>query len=66
MIRRPRPQEIELLPQIENAADLRYRLVGLDLVVDMPPHNRAVLELGRRRTCCGWRPRLAPASWGSS
>lgn len=29
MIRRPRPHEIKLLPQIENEADLRYRRVGL-------------------------------------
>jgi len=48
MIRRPHPHEIELLPQIENAADLRYRRVGLDLVNDMPPHSLATLQSGRR------------------
>lgn len=48
MIRPPRPHEIKLLPQIENAADLRYRRVGLDLVVRMPCHSVAVLERGRR------------------
>jgi hypothetical protein len=28
MIRRPRPNEIKLLPQIENEVDLRYARVG--------------------------------------
>ncbi|MDP1962566.1 MAG: hypothetical protein Q8K93_10240 [Reyranella sp.] len=36
------------MPQIENAADQRYRRTGLDLVVDMP-HSLASLEAGRRR-----------------
>jgi GNAT superfamily N-acetyltransferase len=49
MIRRPRRPEIKLLPQIENAADLRYRRVGLQLVIDMPPHSHDLLEHGRRR-----------------
>ena len=48
MIRPPHPHEIKLLPQIENAADLRYRRAGLDLVVRMPCHSLAVLECGRR------------------
>lgn len=48
MIRRPRPHEIKLLPQIENEADLRYRHVGLDRVIDMPPASLASLEAGRR------------------
>lgn len=48
MIRPPRPHEIKLLPQIENAADLRYRRAGLELVVRMPCHSLAVLERGRR------------------
>jgi hypothetical protein len=30
MIRRPRPNEIKLLPQIENEADQRYGRVGLE------------------------------------
>ncbi len=37
MIRRPRPTEIKLLPQIENQADLRFARVGLQRVIDMPP-----------------------------
>jgi len=49
MIRAARRHEIPLLPQIENAADQRYRRAGLDLVVDMPPHSLASLEAGRRR-----------------
>lgn len=49
MIRRPRRHEIKLLPQIENAADLAYRRVGLQLVIDMPPHSLEVLEHGCRR-----------------
>ena len=48
MIRPPHPLEIKLLPQIENAADLRYRRAGLDIVVCMPAHSLAVLERGRR------------------
>lgn len=48
MIRAARRHEIPLLPQIENAADQRYRRTGLDLVVDMP-HSLASLEAGRRR-----------------
>ncbi len=48
MIRRPRPHEIKLLPQIENAADLRYRQVGLQLVIDMPPASLASLTAGCR------------------
>ncbi len=48
MIRRPRPHEIKLLPQIENEADVRYRRVGLGRVVDMPPASLASLEAGRR------------------
>ncbi len=48
MIRRPRPDEIRLLPQIENAADRRYVRVGLPRVVDMPPATAASLEYGRR------------------
>jgi GNAT superfamily N-acetyltransferase len=49
MIRAALPHEIALLPQIENAADLRFRRAGLDLVVRMPPHSLASLERGRRR-----------------
>lgn len=48
MIRAPRPHEIPLLPQIENAADLRYVRAGLRRVVDMPPATIASLEQGRR------------------
>lgn len=49
MIRPAHPHEIALLPQIENAADLRYRRAGLDLVVRMPAHSVASYERGRRR-----------------
>ena len=49
MIRAPRPDEIRLLPQIENAADERFARVGLQIVVDMPPATLAVLEFGRTR-----------------
>jgi GNAT superfamily N-acetyltransferase len=49
MIRRPRPNEIKLLPQIENEADRRYLRVGLGRVVDMPPASIAALECGLRR-----------------
>lgn len=48
MIRVPRPAEIELLPHIENAADERYRRVGLARVLAMPPASIASLEAGRR------------------
>lgn len=48
MIRAARRHEIPLLPQIENAADERYRRVGLDLVIDMPPATIGSLEQGRR------------------
>jgi GNAT superfamily N-acetyltransferase len=48
MIRRPRPTEIKLLPQIENEADRRYARVGLRRIVDMPPASIASLEQGRR------------------
>lgn len=48
MIRAPRPQEIALLPQIENAADRRYVRAGLRRVLDMPPASVATLERARR------------------
>ena len=48
MIRRPRPNEIKLLPQIENEADLRYARVGFGRVTAMPPATLASLEHGRR------------------
>lgn len=48
MIRPPHPHEIALLPQIENAADLRYRKVGLQCVIDMPAHSIASLTEGWR------------------
>ena len=48
MIRPPHIHEIALLPQIENAADLRYRMVGLQCVVDMPAHSLASLREGWR------------------
>jgi len=48
MIRRPHPNEIKLLPQIENEADRRYARVGLGRIVDMPPASIAALEFGRR------------------
>jgi GNAT superfamily N-acetyltransferase len=48
MIRPPRPDEIPLLPQIENEADLRYVRVGLRSVLNMPPATLASLEFARR------------------
>jgi GNAT superfamily N-acetyltransferase len=48
MIRAAHPHEIALLPQIENAADVRYRRVGLERIIGMPPHSLALLEHGRR------------------
>ena len=48
MIRPARRHEIRLLPKVENAADLRFARVGLQLVVDMPGHSIAALEHGRR------------------
>ena len=45
MIRRPRPNEIKLLPQIENAADERYARVGLRQVLAMP--SASLMSLGR-------------------
>jgi GNAT superfamily N-acetyltransferase len=48
MIRAARPDEIALLPQIENAADERYARVGLPQVIAMPPASSASLEQGRR------------------
>ncbi|MDI1287611.1 MAG: GNAT family N-acetyltransferase [Reyranella sp.] len=48
MIRCPRPDEIPLLPQIENVADRRYARAGLPRVIDMPPATAASLEQGRR------------------
>jgi GNAT superfamily N-acetyltransferase len=48
MIRAARPDEIALLPQIENAADERYARVGLRQVIAMPPASIASLEQGRR------------------
>jgi GNAT superfamily N-acetyltransferase len=48
MIRRPHRHEIKLLPQVENAADERYRRVGLSRVVAMPPASLASLTAGWR------------------
>jgi GNAT superfamily N-acetyltransferase len=48
MIRPPRPDEVQLLPQIENDADRRYARVGLRRVIDMPPATIASLEFARR------------------
>ena len=48
MIRPAHRQEIVLLPQIENAADVRYGRVGLRQVIAMPPASVASLEQGRR------------------
>jgi hypothetical protein len=59
MIRRPRPNEIKLLPQIENEADLRYARVGLRRVIDMPPASLASLEHARRHGMFGWRSRAS-------
>jgi GNAT superfamily N-acetyltransferase len=49
MIRPPRPDELPLLPQIENEADRRYARVGLSFIVDMPPATLVSLEHARRR-----------------
>lgn len=48
MIRRPHRHEIKLLPQVENAADERYRRVGLGRVLAMPPASLDSLEAGWR------------------
>jgi GNAT superfamily N-acetyltransferase len=48
MIRAARPEEIALLPQIENAADQRYVRAGLPQVLAMPPASLASLKRGRR------------------
>ena len=48
MIRAARPNEIALLPQIEDAADERYARVGLPRIIDMPPASITSLEQGRR------------------
>lgn len=48
MIRAAYPDEIALLPQIENTADGRYARVGLRCVLEMPPHRLEALERGRR------------------
>ena len=48
MIRIAHPDEIGLLPQIENAADERYVRVGLPRILAMPPASIASLEHGRR------------------
>ena len=48
MIRPPRPDELPILPQIENEADRRYARVGLAFIVDMPPATLASLEYARR------------------
>jgi hypothetical protein len=41
MIRAARPDEIALLPQIENAADERYARRGMPQVLAMPPDSIA-------------------------
>ncbi len=61
MIRRPRPNEIKLLPQIENEADRRYLRVGLGRIVDMPSASIAALECGLRTTGSGSQPRRSAA-----
>jgi len=48
MLRAARPEEIALLPQIENAADEQYVRVGLRRVLAMPPASVTSLEHGRR------------------
>ena len=48
MIRRPRRPEIKRLPQVENAADERYRRVGLGRILAMPAASLASLEAGWR------------------
>jgi len=50
MIRAPRPDEIRLLPQIENTADRRYARAGLRRVLSMPPASVASLEHGRHHS----------------
>jgi GNAT superfamily N-acetyltransferase len=49
MIRPPRPDELRLLPQIENEADRSYARIGLGFIVDMPTATLASLEHARRR-----------------
>ena len=46
MIRTARPDEIALLPQIEDAADERYARVGLLRILAMPSASIASLSTG--------------------
>jgi GNAT superfamily N-acetyltransferase len=48
MIRRPRPNEIKLLPQIENEADQHFARVGLGQVCRMPTVSPRLLERAPR------------------
>ena len=57
MIRPPRPDELRLLPQIENQADRRYARFGLPFIVDMPTATLAALDSARRGNGCGSPPR---------
>ncbi len=42
-------RELPALQEIENEADLRYRAVGLGMIIGMPPQTLRLLEEGRRR-----------------
>jgi GNAT superfamily N-acetyltransferase len=48
MIRAAHPEEIALLPQIENAADERYARAGLRQILAMPSASLASLQRARR------------------
>src|SRR5260370_38884808 len=49
MIRRTRPNEIKLLPQIETDADRRFARAGLLHMLNRPPATIASLDQGRGR-----------------
>ena len=65
MIRRQRPNEIKLLPQIEKQTDRRFARAGLRRVLDMPPAGLASLEQARAAACSGWRSRASTDPWAS-
>ena len=44
-------RELPDVQAVENEADLRYRAVGLNMIIGMPPAELRLLEEGRRR---GW------------
>ena len=65
MIRAARPNEIALLPQIENAADERYVRVGLPRILAMPPPASPRSSVVGATAACGSRRRPSTGSWAS-